>query len=648
MKRTRIPLLITLVFFTATPLLQAQVKLPALIRDSMVLQRDCELTIWGWASPGERVTIRFNGNRSRATTGPDGKWQVSLPPMKAGGPHTMEIGGKNTIVLDQILVGDVWLCAGQSNMVHYLGIHNERYAQDIASANYPDIRQFLVPGSPELEGPAEDLAGGNWKWANPEDVNQFSVVAYFFALKLYQKYGVPIGIINASVGGTPIEAWTSEEGLQGFPDLVQTIEKNKDTAYVNGTNRAAREDMRERSRNRGVDMGLSGPVPWYDPAYVPKNWHPIYLPGYWEDQGVRNLDGVVWYRKEIEVPENMTGIPVRVALGRIVDADQLYINGEQVGRTTYQYPQRRYQVAPDVLKPGKNLLVIRVQNNFGKGGFVPDKPYCLVAGGDTIDLTGQWQYRVGEVYRREGFPRRGISAQNQPTALFNGMVAPYTGYAMKGIVWYQGESNAGRAEQYRELLPALISDWRKQWGNEKLPFLFVQLPNYMEVNYSPEESNWAVMREAQLEALKVPRTGMAVAIELGEWNDIHPDRKKPVGERLALAAQHVAYGEEGVVFSGPVYRSHRVEGNRVIIAFDHVGGGLVSGNGEELGHFAIAGKDGKFRWGNAAIENNEVVVWHDEIDEPEHVRYAWADNPRFANLCNKEGLPASPFRISLE
>lgn len=648
MKRTGLVLLILIGILPGTNLLRGQVSLPALLRDSMVLQRDSEIRIWGWASPGERVKVRFNGSRSSATANREGEWMVSLPPMKAGGPYSMEINGKNNIVLNQILVGDVWVCAGQSNMVHYMGIHNERYAEEIASANYPEIRQFLVPSNPRLEGPAGDLTGGSWKWANPEDVNRFSVVAYFFALKLHKLYQVPIGIINASVGGTPIEAWTSEQGLEDFPGLMETIEKNRDTAYVNSTNRAARAEMLAKGQGRGVDKGLNESTPWYDTEYVPKNWHSIFIPGYWEDQGIRNLDGVVWYRKIVEVPSQMTGKDAKVALGRIVDADQLYINGQQVGRTTYQYPQRRYQVQPGILKPGKNLFVIRVENNFGKGGFVPDKPYCLVAGEDTVDLTGQWQYRVGEVYQREGFPRMGISAQNQPAALYNGMVAPYTEYAVRGFVWYQGESNASRAEQYKQLLPALINDWRTRWEDDTLPFLYVQLPNYMEVNYSPEESNWALLREAQLEALQVPHTGMAVAIDLGEWNDIHPDRKKPVGERLALAAQKLAYGNEDVVYSGPVYRSHRVDGNRVILTFDHVGSGLVPGNGEELGHFAVAGPDKKFRWATAIIEDNAVVLWNDQVPDPSYVRYAWADNPGFANLYNQEGLPASPFRIDLE
>jgi len=644
MKKVALIGLVCIVLGIVPGQLLGQVRLPALIRDSMVIQRDTDWTLWGWASPGEKVRVTFQGKSFRTETGPDGKWSIRLPSVKAGGPYSMTISGRNNIELHDILAGDVWVCAGQSNMVHYLGIHNERYAREIAEADYPWIRQFLVPGNPQLTGPSDDLKGGRWKWANPVDVNQFSVVAYFFALKLYEKYHVPIGIINASVGGTPIEAWISEEGLRPFPDLMATLEKNRDTAYVNGTDRAARADMLERNRNTGVDAGLEGPVKWYEPQYVPLNWHAVTIPGYWEDQGVRNLDGVVWYRKEIDVPGHMTGIPARVVLGRIVDADQIYINGQQVGRTTYQYPQRRYQVPEGILQPGRNLFVIRVQNNFGKGGFVPDKPYCLVAGGDTIDLAGQWEYRVGEVYRHEGFPRMGIAAQNQPSALYNGMIAPLTEYAVRGFVWYQGESNASRPVQYRKLLPALIGDWRSRWDDERLPFLYVQLPNYMEVNYSPEESDWAMLREAQLQAIRVPNTGMAVAIDLGEWNDIHPDNKKPVGDRLALAAMKVAYGEEEMVWSGPIYRSHRVEGNRIILSFDHVGSGLVTGNGEEPSHFAVAGPDKKFRWAKAEIEDNRVVIWSDEVPEPVYVRYAWADNPDFANLYNREGLPASPFR----
>lgn len=644
MKKIILIAAVSFYFLSIGSSLSGQVKLPNLLRDNMVIQRDEKIKIWGWASPGELVNVKFKGKSYKTTTDPDGKWLVWLPPMKAGGPHTMEITASNRIEINNILIGDVWICSGQSNMEHYLELHKERYAEEIAQANYPEIRQFLVPRSNNLERPEENLPVGYWKSANPENVKRFSVVAYFFAKTLYDKYQIPIGLINASVGGTPIEAWTSEEGLKEFPEILRTIEKNKDTAYVNSTNRAAGAAMRERNRKRGADKGLTGTETWFDTAYVPKNWHNINIPGYWEDQGVKDLDGVVWYRKEIDVPASMTGIPAKIAMGRIVDADYLYINGVQVGNTTYQYPQRRYTVPAGLLKSGKNLFVIRVINQFGKGGFVPDKPYYLSAAGQTIDLKGYWQYKVGEVFSNEGAFTRRISAQDQPTALFNAMIAPATDYSIKGILWYQGESNAGRPVEYKRLLPALITDWRKQWGQGEVPFLYVQLPDYMDVCYSPEESNWALMREAQLEALDIPNTGMAVAIDLGEWNDVHPDNKKPVGERLALAAQKIAYGEQDIVYSGPIYQSSRIEGNRIILTFNHIGSGLISGNGEELDHFAIAGPDKKFKWGKAMIEDNKVVVWNDDIPDPLYVRYAWADNPDFANLYNKEGLPASPFR----
>nr|WKN35743.1 sialate O-acetylesterase [Tunicatimonas sp. TK19036] len=627
--------------------LYGQVKLPPLVRDSMVVQRDTPLKIWGWAAPGEKVSLRFQKKRYQTTTETDGQWSVEIPPQKAGGPYTMEISASNQITLNNILVGDVWLCSGQSNMVHYLELHNERYAEDIAQANNSEIRQFLVPTSPNLTGPADDLSQGSWKTATSENIGRFSVVAYFFAKKLYEAEGVPIGLINASVGGTPIEAWTSEAGLEEFPEIVKTIEENKDTAAVNQTNREAQAAFAERAKAMPEDVGLTESPHWYDTTYVPENWYPINIPGYWEDIGLKNLDGVVWFRREVDIPASMTGKPAKLSLGRIVDADFAYVNGVLVGNTTYQYPQRRYTVPAGVLKPGKNEIVVRVINQGGKGGFVPDKPYELSVDNQTIDLMGYWQYKVGAVYsaskNNESLPR-GISLQNQPAALFNGMVAPLIPYALKGVIWYQGESNAGRPEEYEVLQAAQIADWRRQWEQPDLPFLYVQLPNFMDVDYMPSESNWALMREAQLKALSVPNTGMAVTIDLGEWNDIHPDRKKPVGDRLALAALKVAYGNDEVVASGPVYRSSSVEGGRVIIQFDHVGSGLVSNDGEPLKWFAIAGTDKEFVWAEAKIEGDSVIVWSDQVGNPKYVHYAWMDNPLGANLYNQEGLPASPFR----
>lgn len=624
------------------PAAWGQIKLPRLIRDSMVLQRDHAIQVWGWAAPGEKVSIRFAQKHMTTRADAIGKWRAQLPAMKAGGPYSMTLDASNHLTLKDILIGDVWLCAGQSNMVHQMALHAVRYADEVAHANNPEIRHFWVPGVANMQAAQDDLTGGYWKWANPADIGEFSAVAYFFAQKIYAQYHVPIGLINASWGGTPLEAWMSEDGFQAFPNILSTIQRNKDTGYVNGLNRRAGSPRKARTV---TDKGLE--ESWFATDYIPKGWRTMNIPGYWEDQGIHDLDGVVWYRREIEVPAAMVAGAAKVFLGRIVDADALYINGRQVGNTTYLYPQRRYPLPAGTLHAGKNVFVIRVTNNAGKGGFVPDKPYQLIAGKDTIDLKGTWQYKVGQVNElqrgRDGGPGR-LAAENQPTALYNAMLAPLTSFAVKGFLWYQGESNTGRAAEYARLQPALIQDWRSKWQAPDAPFLYVQLPGFMDMNYHPVESQWAAFREAQQQSLTVPNTAMAVAIDLGEWNDIHPDRKKEVGERLALAAEHVAYGNKDVVYSGPLLESARVEGNRIILSFTHTGGGLVAIDGGPLSEFAIAGADKKFVWARATIEGNTIVVQSEEVPQPKYVRYAWADNPVNPNLYNKEGLPASPFR----
>lgn len=654
MKMKRIlEFIIALIMFLAVQRVTAQVRLPRIIRDSMVLQRGRAIHIWGWAPEGERVTVKFHGRKYSTRAGENEKWRVQLLPEQAGGPYTMEIDGKNRITLHDILIGDVWFCSGQSNMVHQMKLHSIRYASDIAKANYPEIRQFWIPTLTNLQGPLDTLPSGYWKSANPENVLNFSAVAYFFAKDLYQKYHIPIGIINASVGGTPIEAWMSKEGFRDFPSILKTIERNKDTAYINGLSRRKAELISKMPKQ--ADKGLTGPIPWYNPAYIPKEWRQIGIPGYWDDQGAKDLNGVVWYRKEINVPAAMTGKPAKVFLGRIIDADALYINGKEVGRTTYQYPERRYNIPPDILKPGENLFVVRVTNYFGKGGFVPDKPYSLMAGNDTVDLKGYWRYKVGEVF----IPSHGsfgggsgFSPQNAPTALYNAMVAPVIPYTIKGFVWYQGASNTGHPENYAALQKSMITDWRSLWKEGNIPFLYVQLPGYGDYNYLPsEKSGWAALREAQLQSLSVPNTGMAVTIDLGEWNDIHPDRKKPVGDRLALAAEKIAYGEN-IVYSGPIYQSSTIEGNKIIIPFTNVGAGLIFKDssysspsvGEVEGGFTIAGANKKFMWAHAKIiAPDKIEVWSDELKDPKYVRYAWADDPVNPDLYNKEGLPASPF-----
>jgi sialate O-acetylesterase len=627
----------------------AQIKLPQIVRDSMILQRDAKVNIWGWAAANEKLSVQFNNKTYKTKADAAGNWKVILPPTKAGGPYTIDITASNKITLKEILFGDVWFCSGQSNMVHQLNIHDVTYAKDIAEANNPQIRQFLIPTLTNLQSPQNNLPTGYWKPAVGEEVRPFSAVAYFFAKQLFEKYHVPIGIINASVGGTPIEAWTSKEGLKDFSTITNTIQKNRETDSVN---RLTRKPSSDSVFRKTMDKGLTGEKKWYDETYIPKGWKNINIPGYWEDQGIKDLNGVVWYRKEIDVPASMIGKSAKVFLGRIIDADVLYINGKQVGFTGYQYPQRRYNVSADLLKAGKNIFVIKVTNNAGKGGFVPEKPYCIFTGKDTVDLKGTWQYKVGEVYQpgTGGGGSSSIAAHLQPAALYNAMVAPVINYTIKGFVWYQGEANTAKAEEYAKLQPALINDWRTKWNQDNLSFLYVQLPGFMDYNYLPSESQWATLRESQLKSLSVPNTAMAVAIDLGEWNDIHPDNKKTVGERLALAAFKITYGEN-IVHSGPIYQSHAIEGNKIIISFTNTGIGLIANDGEALSEFAIAGVDKKFIWakakivqGNPSGEGDKIIVWSDAVTNPMYVRYAWADNPVNPNLYNKENLPASPFR----
>ncbi|MGZ8545421.1 MAG: sialate O-acetylesterase, partial [Flavisolibacter sp.] len=513
---------------------EGQVKLPTLIRDSMVLQRNDTIRIYGWASPGEKIFVSFHQKKYSAQTSKDGSWKVAIPPMKAGGPYTMEIKGKNLVRLKDILIGDVFLCAGQSNMVHQLRLHRFRYASEISNANYPMIRHFTVPNTALLNGPASDLPSGNWKSANPKDVMEFSAVAYFFALDLYEKYTIPIGLINASVGGTPIEAWMSEEAIKKFPNSLSVLEKNKDTFHVNQLfrNAAARNALLPPIQ----DEGMNGNVKWYDAKDVSSGWQQMMVPGYWEDQGLKNLDGIIWFKKTIELPKDFVSLPTLLSLGRIVDADEVYVNGKAVGRTTYQYPQRRYDLPASLLREGKNIITVRITNYNGKGGWVPDKPYFIANEKDTIMLSGSWQYKIGDVFETSMQWQGGLNTANQPAALFNGMVAPLTRYPIKAALWYQGESNTQQAEKYGSLLKALIYDWRTRW-NKELPFLFAQLPNFNEKEFGAVESGWARLRDEQRKTLEVPKTAMAITIDLGEWNDIHPGNKKDVGLRLAAAAR---------------------------------------------------------------------------------------------------------------
>jgi sialate O-acetylesterase len=633
--------LITFYLLLLSVSVTGEVRLPKLISDGMVLQQNTEIKIWGWAAPHEKITVDFNTATYRTTTPDAGEWNIVLPKTKAGGPYTMTIKGANTIVLKDILIGDVWICSGQSNMELPMRRVSPIYESEIASSANNYIRCFTVPQHYNFNRPQSDFNSGNWQAATPEAVLNFSAVAYFFAKELYQKYKIPIGIINTSLGGSPAEAWVSENTLMHYPAYYQEMQRWKDSKFIQQTESSEQTKIKAwYDRLHAKDEGFKNPQQsWIDPAYNSTGWDTMKLPGYWANTSLGAVNGVVWFRKEIMVPATMAGQPAKLILGRIVDADSVFINGTFAGTTSYQYPPRRYDLPAGLIKAGKNMIVVRVISNGGQGGFVPDKQYSLSAGGQSVDLKGNWQYKLGA--KMEPTPGQTF-VRWKPGGLYNAMLAPLFNYKIKGAVWYQGEANTGRSKEYQTLLPDLIKDWRQHWQEGDFPFLFVQLPNFMEAKEQPSESNWALLREAQLNTLSVPNTGMAVTIDLGEWNDIHPLNKKEVGKRLALGAEKVAYNENNV-YSGPIYRSMQVSGNKIILTFSNCGSGLISKENGELKEFAIAGQDGEYLWAKARIENNKVIVWNDVINHPVSVRYAWADNPANANLYNKEGLPASPF-----
>jgi sialate O-acetylesterase len=634
-------MILILVFVISLPMF-GQVRLPRLISDGMVLQRDARVKLWGWAADYEKISVVFIDSVYHTSANDKGEWTIVLSGLRPGGPFTMTVNASNSITVEDIMIGDVWICSGQSNMEIPMKRVSPVYETEIAKSGNPYIRHFAVPQKYNFNTPEDDLDSGKWQTANPKNVLSFSAVAYFFGAELYEKYRVPVGLINASLGGSPAESWLSEDAIRDFPIHYQEAQRFKDPTVIKqieNQDKVRIEAWYGQLRQR--DEGYRNPLkPWYDPDLDAADWTSMNVPGYWASTGLGAVNGVVWFRKEVDVPESMAGQQAKLILGRIVDADSVFINGLFVGATGYQYPPRRYDIPPNLLREGQNTIVVRVISNVGKGGFVLDKPYELVSGGQTIDLKGDWQYRLGatmEPLASQTFIRW------KPVGLFNAMISPLLNYSVKGAIWYQGESNAERPLEYRELFPALIRDWRNKWNEGDFPFLFVQLHNFMEAKDQPSESNWALLREAQLKTLSLPRTGMAVTIDIGEWNDVHPLNKKDVGKRLALAAQKVAYGDNKIVHSGPIYQSMKIEANKIVITFTNTGSGLVTEGGDPK-CFAIAGIDKHFVWAKAKIENNKVVVWSEEVLYPVAARYAWADNPEGANLYNAEGLPASPFR----
>ncbi len=619
--------------------MQAQVRLPRLINDGMVLQRNAEVKIWGWASKGEQISLSFLSDTYEAKADNNGNWVINLSDLKAGGPYKMSISGKNSIALEEVYVGDVWLASGQSNMELPMFRVESMYKNEVATASNSGIRFFQVPQTYNFNEPKQDLEGGEWLPVTPENIRQFSAVAYFFAKNLNERYKVPVGIINSSLGGSPAEAWISEESLKKFPEYSNEAIRYQNASFRDSIEKSDSERINSwYGKSTEGDLGIA--EDWKEENLNVSDWSQMEIPGYWADYSLGQKNGVVWFRRKFKIPEHLTNQSPKLLLGRIVDADSVFVNGSFIGNTTYQYPPRRYQVPANILKAGENTISIRVTNVGGRGGFVEDKPYKLVFENSEINLAGEWNYKLGV----EMPPLRGETfIRWKPLGLYNAMIAPLTNYTIKGVIWYQGESNTDTAGEYRDLFSSLIRDWRKQWDLGDFPFLFVQLANFMKAKNEPGDSNWARLRDAQLKSLALPQTGMAVAIDVGEWNDIHPLNKKTVGDRLAQAARKVAYNEE-VVAGGPIYSSYTRKGNSIVISFNDVGKGLMIKNGNKLKHFAIAGKDHQFVWANAKIQGDKVVVSSPNVENPVAVRYAWADNPEGANLYNKAGFPASPFR----
>ena len=622
----------------------AQIRLPKLISDGLVLQRNEKVKIWGWASPKEKVNLLFKNKSYTADTDHQGNWVIMLPSQKEGGPYEMVFNASNEIIIRDILFGDVWICSGQSNMELPMERLKERYGDIIKKSKNTNIRQFLVPDKYDFKKEQTDLDAGNWVSADQKTVMEFSGLGYFFAKNIYEKHPVPIGLINAALGGSPAEAWMSDSALSAFPKSYEEVQKFKNDDFIKQietTDKKRTEDWYNLVNI--TDKGLLEiDAKWSQANANDTDWEQMTIPGFWADQSIGNVNGVVWFRKEIEVPKAMVGKPGKLFMGRIVDQDFVYLNDELIGTTSYQYPPRRYDLKSNILKEGKNTIAIRVINNAGKGGFIFDKPYFLAVENDTIDLKGQWKYKLGAVME----PLQGPTfIRWKPEGLFNAMIAPLTNMKIKGVIWYQGESNTANPIGYAKTMTALIEDWRSKWAQPNFPFLFVQLANFMETHPEPRESNWAALRQAQLETLSVPNTGMAVAIDLGEWNDIHPLNKEDLGNRLALLARKIAYGETKLLASGPIPTHSKFNQNSVIISFKNIGSGLIIKDGTVLNSFAISNDGVNFVWAKAKIIGNKVEVSNENIKNPTIVRYAWDNNPVDANLYSKEGLPSTPFEM---
>ena len=631
----------------------ADVKLPSLVGNHMVLQRNVPVRIWGWADPGERVSVNIKNQHKRTRANRNGSWEIMLDAEPAGGPYQLTVTGKNQITLEDILFGEVWIASGQSNMEWPLRQTNNAEIE-IMTADFPEIRLFTVKRDFTFE-PVQDVKSNGWQVCSPETVRNFSAVAYLFGRELHQHLGVPFGLIHSSWGGTTAQTWTSQEGLREIPELhtaALNVGKILQSDYEQYVHQKELWWEPEGNRDRGRQPGAPN---WADPDLNTESWPEMQLPGNWYDvPELHKFGGTVWLRKEIELDSEVISQKALVGIGNVTESDSVFVNGTFVGSNKGYNPKRIYAVPEGVLRPGKNIIAIRQvgQSEFGGLFGEPDDLFFRIEG-QNQPLSGTWKYRTGPDLTTfpvlEGVPDFSITMPQSPFLLYNAMLKPLTPYTIKGAIWYQGESNASNREealQYARLFPAMIHDWRRLWGYE-FPFLYVQLANFMQDSEMPADTPWAQLRKAQTDALELPNTGMAVTIDIGNPNDIHPRNKQDVAHRLALQGRHLAY-HENLTFSGPKFKSLERIANRLHIHFEHSGNGLkVKDAYGYLKGFAIAGRDGQFFWAQAKVADETVSVWSDKVPQPVAVRYNWGNSPD-GNLYNVEDLPAIPFWAELE
>lgn len=634
----RLLLLIAMVLFIQPTF--ALVRLPKILSDNMVLQREKPITIWGWADAKEKITIQFNKQTVTTVAAKDGKWKATLKAEVAGGPYQLIVKGKNVITLSNVLVGDVWICSGQSNMEWTL-TNTENSDKEIQKADVPMIRHYKIPNTVSAT-PKDDVTGGAWQVTTPTTAGNFTAVGYYFARELNHELNVPIGLINTSWGGTHSETWTSREAFKASEEFKSMIEA---MPHLNLDSLVSERMASMKNRIQKIQGELPGSQDktntWMNSEFNDSAWPTMTVPQLWEQQALGDLDGVVWYRKSFDVSAGEAGKEAIIQLAKIDDNDITYVNGVKVGATNLYSADRKYTIPAGVLKAGKNVVAVRVEDGVGGGGIYGDAADVrIVFQNSSYSLAGKWSFRV------ESYVAQSTLGPNEyPTLLFNAMINPILPLSIKGAIWYQGESNAGRSYQYRKAFPLMITDWRNHWKQGDFPFYFVQLASYnANGGNSSSGSGWAELREAQAMTLSLPNTGMAVTTDIGDPKDIHPRNKKDVGKRLAAIALNKTYGKNAV-FSGPTYQSLQVEGNKAIISFTNIGSGLKAA--DKYGYirgFEVAGADQKFHYAKASIEGDKVVVYCDQVTTPVAVRFGWADDASDNNLYNAEGFPAAPFR----